>query len=174
MKKEQDISFIQDPIHVLTKLRNRLLKDSVLLPIGCKQITVSHLKILIDTESKQKHGLVYSDICPKDRQNYKSLEKCYQDRVLDCLLEHVIGSEGTVVYLDLCKKIGLAFTDSHLTPLKRILYAWYVVFLLRIWRSWILDTRGQSPDSTYNLKENFVSSSAYTCVEINAYGLLHL
>lgn len=36
--------YVQDTIHIGTKLRNRLLKQSVILPMGNYQVSVSHLK----------------------------------------------------------------------------------------------------------------------------------
>lgn len=37
--------FIQDMIHIITKLRNRLLKLSIILPMRNYQISVAHIKI---------------------------------------------------------------------------------------------------------------------------------
>lgn len=57
---EQSISFLQDLIHVATKLRNRLLKISILLPMGISQVSVKHLKLLVNYVEKEVHGLVFS------------------------------------------------------------------------------------------------------------------
>lgn len=51
-------SYTQDTIHTVLKLRNRLLKASILMPMGYKQVTVTHLKLLINNTSKDIHGLV--------------------------------------------------------------------------------------------------------------------
>lgn len=72
---DQAVCYVQDTTHIGTKLRNRMLKASILLPFGNKIISVSHLKILIDNVPKHQHGLVYKDISPEDRQNFSSLEK---------------------------------------------------------------------------------------------------
>lgn len=93
-----DNSFVQDTIHIATKLRNRLLKPSILLPLGNKLISVSHLKILINIMSKDKHLLSLSDIEPKDKMNFESAKKISQEYVQKLLLNHIPDSEGTVLY----------------------------------------------------------------------------
>lgn len=163
------ITFIQDTIHLLTKLRNRLLKPSIHLPLGFTQITVSHLKLLIDTVDKNAHGLVKSDICPEDKQNFRSLQKCFDDRVLLALKDNIPGSEGTIMYLKMCRNIYTAFEDNELHPLERIRRIWQSTFFIRAWRCWILKQK-----KTYTLKNNFITHEAYACLELNAYGLLQL
>lgn len=120
LNREQYISFIQDPVHLMTKLRNRLLKHSILLPMGSKTVSISHLKILINAVRKEIHGLTPSDICPNDRQNFASAIKITQDRVLNALKEHVHDSEGTIAYLKICRDISDAFIDSKLSPIDRV------------------------------------------------------
>ena len=56
-----------------------------------------------------------------------------------------------------------AYLDKELHPLERINN---VVFFLRCWRQWlILHPR-------FNLKNNFITSNAYICVELNAHALI--
>lgn len=62
-----DYIFLQDPTHIGTKLRNRLLKASILLPFGTKAISVGHLKALLQNAPKDVHGLVQSYVMPQDR-----------------------------------------------------------------------------------------------------------
>lgn len=90
---------IQDMIHIGTKLRNRLLNSSIIMCIGIHIVSILHIKILLDTVAKEVHGLVSSDIFPEDRQNYGSLEKLMDDRVINALKEHVADSEATIMYL---------------------------------------------------------------------------
>lgn len=168
LKSEQDVSFIQDPIHIASKFRNRLLKSSIVLPIGSKQVSVSHLKILVDSVPKHLHGLILSDIIPDDKQNYKSFEKITENRVFDSLNRTVIGSEATIMYLKISKQIISSFSEVDLEPLKRIYLIWHSLYFLRAWRKWI------KKSILYTLEQNFISSNAFACVEINAYGLLHL
>lgn len=135
--EEDEPSYIQDPKHIGTKLRNRYLKPSVVLPIGNKQISVSHLKVLINTVPKDEHGLTLKDICPDDRQNYDALEKVMNQRVSNALIKYVPDSEGTVIYIKICQQVTSSFIDNDLTPLERIYRSSHSVFFLRGWRKWI-------------------------------------
>lgn len=82
----------QDPTHIGTKLRNRLLKPSILIPLGNKQVSVGHLKMLIEMVPKGVHGLILKDICPDDRQNFGSLEKVMQPIVTKSLEKYIFDS----------------------------------------------------------------------------------
>lgn len=115
---------VQDTIHIGTKLRNRLLNASVLLQIGNKIATIVHIKSLLNSVNKEYHGLVQSDIYPEDRQNFKSLEKIMDDRVIQALESHVPDCEATVAYLKLCKQITSSFTEENLDPIERIYRIW--------------------------------------------------
>lgn len=168
LSREQSISFIQDPIHLATKLRNRLQKPSILLPMGTKQVSVSHLKILINSVKKEIHGLFETDICPEDKQNFGSFEKVTQDRVLNALKSYVMDSEGTIQYLRLSKNLTCAFTDVSLNPLERVHMLWHALYFFRAWRRWI------QKDSVHHNENSFISSNAFSCLELNAYGLIHL
>lgn len=166
-------SYIQDTVHIGTKLRNLLLKPSVLLPMGTKQVSVSHLKVLIKKIPKDIHGIVMSDICPVDRQNYASLEKLMKARVLESMQQNIVDSEATVMYLKLCKSITSSFSEYDLTPLERIYRIWHALFYLRIWRKWIMTQKDENGKKLYTLTNNFISTNAFSCVEINAHGLIH-
>lgn len=162
------ITFIQDIEHLKTKIRNRMLKSSISLPMGKEQVSVAHLKVLISTTPKEVHGLVQHDINPEDRQNVRSLEKCFNDRVLNALESKVDGSESTIMYLKICREMHLAFTDTSMKPLDRVKLMWHATYFIRAWRIWI------SESVNYCLHDNFITQPAYSCVELNAYGLLHL
>lgn len=166
------ISYLQDIFHLLTKLRNRLLKQYVNLPMGSSQVSVAHLKVLINTVDKSVHGLVKTDICPDDRQNVKSLQKCFDDRVLNALKDHVPGSDATIIFLKYCREIYTAFYDTNLTPCERVRQIWHTTYFFRAWRSWILKNKNTASIG-YNRKI-FVTDQAYACLELNAYGLLDI
>lgn len=173
-----ETTFTQDYVHIITKLRNRILKYSRIFPIADRIISSSHLKYLIDNVSKDKHLLTYSDIEPKDRQNFPSAEKVCSEKTMQCLLEYVPGSQGTVVYLKAMRKILDAFQRTELTSEERIYSIWYACFFARAWRSWILNSEKskkseqKKPKKYYTLKENFISSNSYTCIELNAHALV--
>lgn len=159
--------YLQDIFHIGTKLRNRVLAALVNLIMGSSIVSLSHLKILINDIPKEIHGLVMKDICRDDRQNYGSLEKMMQQRVSNALAEHVIGSQGTIMYLKLCEKITSSLTDEVLSPLERIQRLWYATFFFRSWRKWLQQTE-------IKLMYHFISHSAYTSIEINAANLIKL
>lgn len=89
----------QDTVHIGAKLRNRMLNSSVVLCMGNKVVSVVHIKLLLKLVPKEIHGLVHSDIMPEDRQNYQSLEKVMQERVLNAMKTNVTDCEGTVILL---------------------------------------------------------------------------
>lgn len=161
-------SCVQDMIHIGTKLRNRLLNPSVVLHIGDKVVSALHLKMLINTVPKETHGLVLHDIYTEDRQNFKSLEKVMEPRVLEALEKNIVDSQATVMYLTLCKHITASYLQKNILPIDRIYNIWYSVYFLRCWRKWIQSKHG------FTLGANFITSNAYGCVELNAQSLIEL
>lgn len=173
-----ETTFTQDTVHIITKSRNRMLSCSRLFPIGNKIISSTHLKCLIEHVSKDRHLLTYTDIEPKDRQNFLSAEKICSERTIQCLSEYVPESEGTVLYLRMMRSVLNAFSDVDITSEERIYQIWYSAFFCRGWRSWLLNSRKvKTPQKKkashfYNLKDNFMSSNCYTCIELNAHSLV--
>lgn len=88
--------------------------------MGDEIVTIAHIGILVEQVPKEIHGLVYSDTSPDDRQNYASVEKLMEPRVLDALEKNVVDSNGTRMYLRLCKQITSSFLDGSLDPIERI------------------------------------------------------
>lgn len=174
-----ETTFVQDTIHIITKLRNRLLTCSRIYPIGLNIVSKSHLQYLIENISKDKHLLTSYDIEPKDKQNYLSAEKICSENTIKCLIEYVPGSEATVTYLKAMRGVLLAFSDDNLHSTERIYQIWKAVFLFRAWRSWLLNSEKINPSDKksknfYTLKDNFISSNCYTCVELNAHALVKI
>lgn len=161
---------MQDIVHIGTKLRNRLLKPSIVLLIGNKIASVSHLKILLNSKSKDAHGLVCSDICPDDRQNYNSLRKVMEPHVRGALAEFVTDSEGTIEYIRICHEITSSLYEPDLPPRVRILRLWRSTYFLRAWRQSIQYTNLRSGE--VNISDNFITQNAYACIEMNARNLL--
>lgn len=175
--REQSITFVQDCVHLAVKNRNRLLKNSILLPIGSKQVSVSHLKMLIRSVPKAVHGIVPNDICPFDRQNFATFQKVSDERVLNALETNVPDSEATVIYLRMTRMAVGAFTEDKLEPLVRVLHIFRALYFFRAWKKWLdtYDAEGGGQSTTYNSdEENFISRNAFGCLELNAYSLLHL
>lgn len=164
------VCFLQDIVHIGTKLRNRILNSSIFLSMGSKIASVSHLKILINSVPKAVHSLVYSDICPEDRQNFDSLRKIMRPNVREALAKYVLGSEGTIEFIRICDEITSSLYDDDLSPLERLHRIFRSTYFLRAWRHSIK----QSKNNGLNLDDNFITRNAYQCVELNAKNLLIL
>lgn len=156
---------IQDPIHIGTKFRNRLLNGT--LKFGQHIISVDHLISLINSFTKNKHNLCMSNVKPKDRQNFDSVLRICDEKVID-LLANVDGSEGTVLYLRVISSILRAFLDLRLTPLERLRSLWFSNFILRIWKAHI------KSNENFTMKDHFITTNCYHCVEINSHSFVIL
>jgi hypothetical protein len=99
LRRRQLIVCMQDAVHLCTKMRNRFLSSTATLIFGHKKILANHLIQLIETTSKLDHGLVLTDVCPKDRQNYKACEKVSSEAVLKQLIDRVPDCEATHIFL---------------------------------------------------------------------------
>lgn len=163
-----DTIVVQDPTHIGTKLRNRLLKMGISLPIGSYYVSVNHLKRLVHEVQKSVHGLAITDVCPSDRMNFESFRKITDERVIEALKKYVPGSEATVLYLKVCREVTSAYLALDLSPLDRVYRLFHGLYFFRIWRQHIRASR------RLNLLNNFISSNAYTCIEINARTLIML
>lgn len=108
-----------------------------------------------------------STVRPKDRQNFESVLAICDEKVLD-LLSEVGGNEGTIIYLRILSNIVRSFLDLSLQPLERLRMLWFSVFLLRIWKQFILKSKKK-----YSLLD-FISGNCYSCIEINAHSLILL
>lgn len=168
----KNICYFQDIIHVLTKLRNRLLKLTTNVLIGKKVASVSHLKILLNSVSKADHGLIYSDICPDDRQNYSSLDKIMASKVRESLEKYVVDSEGTIEYIRICHDISSGFYDDALPPIDRLFRILRSTFFLRACRLSIIKKSESMTD--INVSNNFITQNAYACIELNALNMVIL
>lgn len=161
--------FVQDTVHNGTKLRNLLLRtisNEKRLPFGKYFINWNHLKILLNEFTKDEHLLTASVLNPVDRQNFHSVLRMCDPRVIALLKSHVIGSEGTVLYLQMTGDIIDAFLDQSLKPLQRVRKLWYPIFIIRMWRQFI------NSNNKHTIKENFLTGPCYSSLEINAHSLI--
>lgn len=120
LEKNQLLLFYQDPVHLVTKWRNRLFSTIADLCFGIDKISIKHIEELIDDDryTKLDHGITRSDINPKDRQNYRSCVKLISDDVIN-LLNDRKDTKGTVIYLMLLKMIVRAYIDKSTTLSER-------------------------------------------------------
>lgn len=168
-EKNVENVYIQDHIHIGTKLKSCLLKPSVILPMGDYIVSRGHLVELISIVSKDQHELTENHINPKDKMNYRALQKISDEKVTALLRSKIANSEGTATYLDMMREIVLSYTKPDLKPLERIKMIWKWTFFLRLWRKSIQDS-----DGDYKVANNFISSNSYACIEVNAHCLIQL
>lgn len=95
---DPDFTCTQDPVHIGGKMRNRLLKPSLIMPMGKCFVSAGHLNILIDHVSKDKHMLNSSDLSSKDIMNFASVVKICDPKIWHLLKSNVPGSEGTASF----------------------------------------------------------------------------
>lgn len=116
LKGRQLLLFLQDPIHLVTKWRNRLLTSTAQLCIGQRDISIEHLFDIIENPnySKLDHGLTRSDLNPKDRQNFNSCIKISSNDVLSILMFNA-HTYATFLYLHLLNKIILTYIEKRTT-----------------------------------------------------------
>lgn len=164
--------YIQDTTHIGTKMRNFLLKTlryPTKLPLGNNFfITIKHLQQLMNRFTKDKHQLTPTALNPYDRQNFDSVLRICSSNVIELLRENVSGSDATIIYLNIMKNFIDSFLDVNLTPLERVKNIWYSIFIVRIWRKYVISTK------SLNLKNNFLTSYCYVCLELNAHSLVKI
>lgn len=168
---ENDPIFVQDTIHVGTKIRNLLLRTlwaSNKLQFGKYFIDINHLKELMDKLPKDMHELTPSVLTPTDRQNFPSVFKICSEKVTILLKKHVKNSEGTAKFLEITRMILDSYLHTELTPLERVHKIWYALFMLRIWRQSVISNK------TLRLKQNFMTNNCFACIELNAHSLVHI
>lgn len=134
--------------------------------MGRCQVSVTHLRSLIETCPKIEHGLTMSDLDGKDKMNFSSVLKITSDRVIK-MLHHQPDAEGTEMYLIIIQHILDAFMDPDLLADDRIFLLWKVVFFLRLWRSALIE-------ENMSLEEHFITPNAYECIEMNAHAIIHI
>ncbi len=108
---------------------------------------------MISTTSKIRHGLVYSDVRPRDRQNFSSCQKICREDVLDILQSMdgaVPSTKGIYVYLKLIECIIIAYCNKNVSLIDRLHYAWLSVFICRFWRVWLNTQLRKNLEQTFS------------------------
>lgn len=136
---------MQDTPHIGTKLRNLFLKtiknEKKKIPFGKYFIKQSDLRYLINKYSKDKHNLTNSTLNPEDKQNFGSVQRICNKKVIELLRNKVADSHGTSKFLEIIQYIIDSFMNNELSPLERIYKIWYAVFIIRIWRAFIVSKK---------------------------------
>lgn len=99
----------------------------------------------MDNFSKDKHNLTASILNPIDKQNFDSALRMCDQKVIDLLRNSVAGSQGTMMFLEIMRAIIQSYLKADLTPLERVNKIWYAVFMIRIWRQFIVSTSNGHP-----------------------------
>ena len=162
-----NLAYVQDPVHVGVKLKTRVTKPSIILPLGNYLAGIHHLRMIFQNFSKDQHGMHITDIDHKDKQNFEAVMRITGKPVLK-LLQQIPDAKGTLQYLNILRSIVDSYLDESITPLSRIYKAWYGVFFLRFWRQWLLQNKN------FTIENNFISLNSYYCTELNAHSLISL
>ena len=85
---------LQDFVHVAV----HLLKPSVILPLGNCFAGSHQLKFLLNTFTKDQHGIRHKDLEHKDKQKFEAVTRMTTQCVFE-LLEQVPYAKGTMHYL---------------------------------------------------------------------------
>ncbi|CAF3397249.1 unnamed protein product [Rotaria socialis] len=180
MSGQQILLFMQDPIHVATKFRNRLLSETASMKMGDYHVSIEHLINLIESKNKIEHNLIKSDICLKDRQNYASCRRISSELILQ-LLNKMEDCKGTYIYLSLLRSIISGLIEKSTIIQERLYHVWSVVFTCRLWWTWLqysklkLNYDDNDHEKIDNIKaNNFITKPTFWCIEINAHTLLYI
>lgn len=163
--------YIQDIEHIGTKLRNFMLRtiwNPRLIPFGRNNlIQINHLYFILEKFRKDRHELTKSVLNPVDKQNFKSVQKMYSEKVIN-ILKMFPRFHATMHFLILMRDVIEAFRNRKLEPLERIRKMWYNIFLLRLWGRYI------SRNKHYTIQKHFLTSYTYVCIELNGHSLIQM
>ena len=157
--------------------------------MGNQRVSINALRQILLSSSKLFHGLVSSDLNPRDHQNYASCWRISRDEVI-----HALGTfenaKATFVYVKLLRSVIDAYMEKSTSLLDRVFHAWTGVFISRLWLVWI-DKMGKNKLDKLlaNLTENseeydlpikrtsqqyFLTQQAVYSIELNAHCLVCL
>lgn len=163
--------FVQDMVHIATKLRNFLLRtilDRKIVPFGRQRIAIKYLFELMSKFPKDMHELTPTVLSPKDRQNFESVRRITHPKVINLLKKAVENSDATAHFLAMISDIIDSYIDPNLSPLDRIRKIWYPIFVIRIWKNYVLKNK------KYNVTDNFLTMNCYSCIELNGHSLIQI
>ena len=167
VKYSTSIAYVQDPVHVAVKLKTRMTKPSIVLPIGKYLAGIHHLQLATASFSKDQHGVRMRDINHKDKQNFEAVMRITHPTFLK-VLQQIPDAQGTIEFLRVMRCVVDSYLDENITALDRIHKAWYAVFFFRYWRKWVVKSK------EYSIQNNFITENSYSCIEINAHSLITL
>ena len=157
--------------------------------MGKQRVSIDILHQVLSSSSKLFHGLVSSNLNPKDHQNYTSCWRISRDEVFEAL-QTISQSDATSIYIRILRSIIDAYIEKSTSLLDRVFHAWVSVFLSRLWLAWI-DKMGkskldqllscltkntpQSHQSSRNSTQQYLMTpQAVYSIELNAHCLVYL
>ena len=139
--------------------------------MGQFSISIKHLYDVINTTNKLNHCLSKSDLNVKAKQNFTSRQHISNDKVLNLL--HMNDKwKGTYNYMLILNFLIMSYTQTKISLLDRIFYAWIAIFYVRLWRIWLRVTRRirklsmSSNEKSYE-QNYFITSNALLSIELN-------
>ena len=120
--------YVQDIVHVGVKLKARLLKPSIVLPMGPHYLASgNHVHLIRMVFGKDQHNLRERDVNHRDRQNFDAVM-----HIVDALhlLKKIPEALGTCYYVEIIQNVVDSYLDKSLTPLERIEKIWYAIFFV--------------------------------------------
>ena len=100
--------------------------------MGNQYVSIDILRRIASLSSKLFHGLVSSDLNPRDHQNYVSCMRISRDEIF-IALENINKGNATIIYIKLLRSIIDAYIEKSTTLLDRIFHAWTSFFIARLW-----------------------------------------
>ena len=99
--------------------------------MGKQFVSIEMLHEMLSTSSKLCHDLTYSDLNPRDHQNFSSCFKLCRNEVFQAL-SSIDNSSAISVYLTLLRSIIDAYIEPSTGLIDRISNAWLSVFFSRL------------------------------------------
>lgn len=168
-KNPSRIPAIQDTLHLVNNMRNRICNPSNPILIGNFHVTSSHHMILLNNSnvSKLDHQLsatiIGSDLT-KDKMNTEGTAKMCAPKVVELLQCHVRHSQGTQLYLTIMHCQLDAYTRENIDPKTRLFNA---VFVISVVRRWYNDVTIRKLN-----KDHFITKQSWETLELNLVFLL--
>ena len=101
--------YSQDCVHLLAKMRTRLLSPSNILVLGNETACRAHIQQVLTEFPKEQHKLTERIISNKDKQNYSSISVQVDDNIINChkKLTDKMNNMGTITYIQTAPLINL-------------------------------------------------------------------
>jgi hypothetical protein len=166
-----------------------MLSSTTTLLMGNQFVSIDILRQILSSSSKLFHGLVSSDLNPRDHQNFASCYRMSRDEIFQAL-EHIHNSNATTIYIKLLRSVIDAYIEKSTSLLDRVFHAWTSVFLSRFWLLWIEKMGKKKLDNLLvkltknsnecyhspkrSVQQYFLTPQAVYSIELNAHSLIYL